>query len=37
MKMQMQLRAPSGGRVEKIAVKTGTQVEKGALLIKVVA
>jgi biotin carboxyl carrier protein len=37
MKMQMQLRAPAAGRVEKIAVKPGTQVEKGALLIKISA
>jgi len=36
MKMQMQLRAPVAGRVEKIAVKPGAQVEKGALLIKIV-
>ncbi len=37
MKMQMQLRAPAAGRVERIAVKPGAQVEKGALLIKVAA
>ena len=37
MKMQMQLRAPVAGRVEKIAVKSGAQVEKGALLIKIAA
>ena len=37
MKMQMQLRAPFAGRVEKIGVKPGAQVEKGALLIKFTA
>ena len=35
MKMQMQLRAPATGRVERIAVRAGAQVEKGTLLIKV--
>jgi biotin carboxyl carrier protein len=35
MKMQMQLRAPFAGTVERIAVKTGDQVEKGALLVHI--
>jgi biotin carboxyl carrier protein len=35
MKMQMQLRAPCTGRVEKIALRTGVQVEKGTLLVKI--
>ncbi len=34
MKMQMQLRAPFIGRVDKIVTAPGTQVDKGALLIK---
>ena len=34
MKMQMQLRAPFAGRVEKITAKGGAQVEKGALLAR---
>jgi biotin carboxyl carrier protein len=37
MKMQMQLRAPLGGRVEKVAAQPGAQVEKGALLVKIIA
>ena len=37
MKMQMQLRATHAGRVEKVAVKLGAQVEKGARLIKLAA
>ena len=37
MKMQMQLRAPFAGRVEKIAAQPSTQVEKGALLVKIAA
>ena len=35
MKMQMQLRAPCAGRVEKLAVEVGAQVEKGMLLARV--
>jgi biotin carboxyl carrier protein len=35
MKMQMQLRAPCTGRVEKVALHTGVQVEKGALLVRI--
>jgi biotin carboxyl carrier protein len=36
MKMQMQLRAPCDGRVERVAVTSGADVEKGALLVKIV-
>ncbi len=36
MKMQMDIRAPISGRVEKVMVHPGDQVEKGALLIKLV-
>ena len=35
MKMQMQLKAPIAGRVERITVAIGDQVEKGATLVKV--
>jgi len=35
MKMQMQLRAPVGGQVAKIAVQNRAQVEKGMLLVQV--
>jgi len=34
MKMQMQLRSPRAGRVCKVNVQTGSQVEKGALLVQ---
>jgi biotin carboxyl carrier protein len=37
MKMQMELRATVAGSVEKIAVQERTQVEKGALLVKITA
>ena len=37
MKMQMELRAPAAGRVEKITVQARTQVDKGALLVKITA
>ncbi len=36
MKMQMQLRAPCTGRVAKIAVALGDQVEKDQILVRVV-
>jgi len=35
MKMQMELRAPFEGRVEKVTVQPGAQVEKNALLVRV--
>lgn len=35
MKMQMQLRSPCSGQVEKIAVHNRLQVEKGTLLVQV--
>ena len=35
MKMQMQLRAPFAGRVARLPVGIGAQVEKGAMLVKV--
>lgn len=35
MKMQMQLRAPVGGQIQKIAVQNRAQVEKGMLLVQV--
>jgi len=35
MKMQMQLRSPCSGQVEKIAVHNRLQVEKGMLLVQV--
>jgi biotin carboxyl carrier protein len=35
MKMQMELRAPAAGLVEKVAVQPNTQVDKGTLLVKV--
>ncbi|MGC9400140.1 MAG: acetyl-CoA carboxylase biotin carboxyl carrier protein subunit [Anaerolineae bacterium] len=35
MKMQMELRAPCDGRVARVAVEIGAQVEKDALLIQV--
>ncbi len=35
MKMQMQHKSPGAGRVEKVSVAVGDQVEKGAVLIKV--
>jgi len=34
MKMQMQLRSPRDGKVAKVTVKAGSQVEKGALLVQ---
>jgi biotin carboxyl carrier protein len=34
MKMQMQLRSPRDGKVNRIAVKPGSQVTKGALLVQ---
>ena len=37
MKMQMELRAPAAGRVEKIAVQAHAQVDKGTLLVKITA
>ncbi len=37
MKMQMELRAPVAGVVEKVAALPNTQVDKGALLVKVAA
>ena len=36
MKMQMQVRAPCAGRVVEVAVQEGMQVEKGALLVRIV-
>jgi biotin carboxyl carrier protein len=36
MKMQMQLRAPFAGRVERLQVAGGDQVEKDALLVHIV-
>jgi len=35
MKMQMEFRAPISGRVEKVAVQPNSQVDKGALMIRV--
>jgi biotin carboxyl carrier protein len=35
MKMQMQLRSPFAGQVERVAVASKVQVEKGALLVQV--
>jgi biotin carboxyl carrier protein len=34
MKMQMQLRSPRPGKVAKVVVQSGNQVEKGALLVQ---
>ncbi len=34
MKMQMQLRSPRAGRLDKVNVQAGSQVEKGALLVQ---
>jgi biotin carboxyl carrier protein len=34
MKMQMQLRSPRPGKVSKVTVQSGCQVEKGALLVQ---
>jgi biotin carboxyl carrier protein len=34
MKMQMQLRSPRTGKVKLVNAQTGTQVEKGALLVQ---
>jgi biotin carboxyl carrier protein len=34
MKMQMQLRSPRPGKVTRITVQPGSQVEKGALLVQ---
>jgi 3-methylcrotonyl-CoA carboxylase alpha subunit len=34
MKMQMQLRCPRDGKVSKITVGAGSQVEKGAVLVQ---
>jgi biotin carboxyl carrier protein len=34
MKMQMQLRSPRDGKIAKLAVQAGAQVEKGALLVQ---
>lgn len=34
MKMQMQIRAPQGGKVQQLAIHNGQQVEKGALLVE---
>jgi biotin carboxyl carrier protein len=36
MKMQMEFRAPISGRVEKVAVQTSSQVDKGTLMVRVV-
>ena len=36
MKMQMQLRAPFAGRVACVAAQLGGQVDKGALLVRIV-
>ena len=33
MKMQMEMRAPISGRVEKVAVQPKSQVDKGAVLV----
>lgn len=35
MKMQMQVRAPFAGRVQRVNVAAGAAVEKGALLVKI--
>jgi biotin carboxyl carrier protein len=35
MKMQMQMRAPIAGRVSKVAVQRGAQVEKSTLLVQI--
>jgi biotin carboxyl carrier protein len=35
MKMQMELRAPLAGRVERIMAQAHGQVDKGALLVKI--
>lgn len=37
MKMENELRAPSGGRVKSIAVAAGTAVEKGTILVELEA
>ena len=37
MKMQMEFRAPFAGKVAQLLVRPGMHVEKGALLVKVVA
>ena len=34
MKMQMQLRSPRPGKMAKVTVQPGNQVEKGALLVQ---
>jgi biotin carboxyl carrier protein len=34
MKMQMQLRSPRSGRLARISIQAGSQVEKGALLVQ---
>ena len=34
MKMQMQLRSPRPGKLSKVTVQPGSQVEKGALLVQ---
>ena len=34
MKMQMQLRSPRPGKISKVTVQPGSQVEKGALLVQ---
>ena len=36
MKMQMQLRSPRDGKIAKVAIQPGNQVEKGALLVQFV-
>lgn len=36
MKMQMELRAQISGKISRVLVKPGTQVEKGALLVQIV-
>ena len=35
MKMQMQVRAPFSGRVQRVNITDGTAVEKGALLVRI--
>ncbi len=35
MKMQMEIRAPEGGRVEKTTACAGAKVEKGSLLVQI--
>ena len=35
MKMQMQMRAPVGGKVTRVVARSGAQVDKGALLVQI--